>query len=164
MIFATVGTHEQPFNRLIEAIDRWANGHDEEVIIQTGFSSYEPENCKWQKMFTYQEMLDMINHARIVITHGGPSSFLMVLQAGKIPVVVPRKREYNEHVNNHQIDFCKLVAQRKNNIIVVENIEMLGNILERYDDYTLSMSRQLQSNNDIFCKEFERIVNEIMTI
>lgn len=49
MIFVTVGTHEQPFNRLVEYMDQWAGGHNEEVVIQTGFSSYEPENCKWSK-------------------------------------------------------------------------------------------------------------------
>ena len=44
MIFVTVGTHEQPFNRLIKKIDELKkNGIiQEEVIIQTGFSTYEP--------------------------------------------------------------------------------------------------------------------------
>ena len=51
MIFVTVGTHEQPFNRLIQKIDelRKDNKIQEEVIIQTGFSTYEPKYCrKWQ--------------------------------------------------------------------------------------------------------------------
>ena len=32
MIFVTVGTHEQPFNRLVEYMDKWAGEHDEEVV------------------------------------------------------------------------------------------------------------------------------------
>ena len=46
MIFVTVGTHEQPFNRLIKKIDDLvANGSiQEEVIMQTGFSTYKPEH------------------------------------------------------------------------------------------------------------------------
>ena len=41
MIFVTVGTHEQPFDRLIQKIDEWKrNGIvNEEVIIQTGYST-----------------------------------------------------------------------------------------------------------------------------
>ena len=35
MIFVTVGTHEQPFNRLVEYMDKWAESHDEKVIMQT---------------------------------------------------------------------------------------------------------------------------------
>lgn len=33
MIFVTVGTHEQQFNRLVEYMDMWAENHDEKVII-----------------------------------------------------------------------------------------------------------------------------------
>lgn len=44
MIFVTVGTHEQPFNRLIKKIDELKKDGiiNEDVIIQTGFSTYEP--------------------------------------------------------------------------------------------------------------------------
>ena len=45
MIFVTVGTHEQQFNRLVEYMDRWASTHEEEVIIQTGFSTYKPKKA-----------------------------------------------------------------------------------------------------------------------
>ena len=69
MIFVTVGTHEQQFNRLIEYMDKWATENAEEVIIQTGYSTYEPQNCKWQKLFSYQEMCKYVDAARIVITH-----------------------------------------------------------------------------------------------
>ena len=58
MIFVTVGTHEQQFDRLVRCVDRLkAEGKiTEEVMIQTGFSSYEPKVCKWSKLCSYQEM------------------------------------------------------------------------------------------------------------
>lgn len=162
MIFVTVGTHEQQFNRLVKYMDQWALKHDEEVIIQTGFSTYEPKNCKWQKLFTYQDMVRNIDKARIVLTHGGPSSFIMPLQIDKIPVVIPRKFEFNEHVNDHQVDFCKQVAQRQGNIIVVENISKLSDVLANYENLINQKTSKLKSNNAKFCKEFARLVNEIM--
>lgn len=59
MIFVTVGTHEQPFNRLIQKIDELKKDGviQDEVIVQTGFSTYEPENCQWSKLFLYQQMI-----------------------------------------------------------------------------------------------------------
>ena len=41
MIFVTVGTHEQPFNRLIEDVDNLCETGviNEPVIMQTGFST-----------------------------------------------------------------------------------------------------------------------------
>ena len=58
MIFVTVGTHEQQFDRLVRCVDRLkAEGKiTEEVMIQTGFSSYEPKACRWSKLCSYQEM------------------------------------------------------------------------------------------------------------
>ena len=162
MIFATVGTHEQPFNRLVEYMDIWAAEHDEEVIIQTGFSTYEPKKAKWEKLFSYSNMVENVDKARIVITHGGPSSFIMPLQVGKIPVVVPRKKKYGEHVNDHQVEFCNQVAARKCNIIVVENVKMLADTLERYDDIVRFMKAGIVSNNEKFCNRFSKIVAKMV--
>lgn len=162
MIFVTVGTHEQPFNRLVEYMDRWSVDQDEEVVIQTGFSTYEPKHCKWSKLFPYSEMIKNVETARIVITHGGPSSFIMPLQIGKIPIVVPRKHEFDEHVNDHQVDFCEKVAERQGNIIVVEDVQKLGDVLKNYDGIVGSMQNGLTSNNEKFCSEFEKIVDELV--
>lgn len=159
MIFVTVGTHEQPFNRLVEYMDKWAREHKEEVIIQTGYSTYEPKYCEWSKMFPYQEMRKKVEEARIVITHGGPSSFIMPLQIGKMPIVVPRKYDFNEHVNNHQVTFSKAVEERMGTIKVVEDEKNLGKVIENYDEIIISMCTGLNSNNAKFCKEFCAIVD-----
>ena len=132
MIFVTVGTHEQQFNRLVEYMDRWASVHDEKVVVQTGYSTYEPKYCEWNNFFPYQKMVEMVKEARVVITHGGPSSFIMPLQIGKTPIVVPRQYKFNEHVNNHQVKFCKEVENRMGTIVVVEDIEKLGDMIDKY--------------------------------
>ena len=81
MIFVTVGTHEQQFDRLIRAIDelKVQGLIDEDVVIQTGFSNYEPAHCRWHKLLPFEEMNRLVQQARIVVTHGGPSSFIMPL-------------------------------------------------------------------------------------
>ncbi|WP_029231645.1 glycosyltransferase [Butyrivibrio sp. VCB2006] len=162
MIFVTVGTHEQQFNRLVEYMDKWAESHGEEVVIQTGFSTYIPKKATWKKLFSYSEMKENVAKARIVVTHGGPSSFIMPLQTGKIPVVVPRRKSFGEHVNDHQFDFCKQVAKRQGNIIFVENIKELDKTLANYDEIVAGLKNGIKSNNDAFCSEFERIVQEII--
>lgn len=164
MIFVTVGTHEQPFNRLIEYIDNLKKDGviNEEVIMQTGFSTYGPRYCKWSKLFPYKEMIQNVEKARIVITHGGPSSFIMPLQIGKIPVVVPRIHDFNEHVNNHQVDFAKAVAERMGNIIPVYEINELKNVIVNYENIVAKMPSGMKSNNDKFNVELGKIVKEIV--
>lgn len=163
MIFVTVGTHEQPFNRLIEYVDKLKKDNviEKDVIIQTGYSTYEPQYCEWSKLYPYQKMVELVEKADIVITHGGPSSFIMPLQVGKIPIVVPRQLKFNEHVNNHQVEFSKAVAERQGNIIVVENIDDLKETILSYDDIVKSMPAEMKSNNAKFNSEFEKIVTNI---
>lgn len=163
MIFVTVGTHEQPFDRLVRYMDELvASGAiTEEVIIQTGYTDYEPQHCTWSKLLPYPEMVKNVAEARIVITHGGPSSFIMPLQVGKIPIVVPRQEKYGEHVNDHQLLFAQEVAKRQGNIIVVEDTVSLSNTICNYDAIVSNMPAALQSNNATFNKNFVSLVEKL---
>ena len=164
MIFVTVGTHEQPFDRLVKTIDdlKKSNVIMEDVIIQTGFCTYEPKYCTWSKLIPYQQMIKNVSDARIVITHGGPASFVMPLQMGKTPIVVPRQKKYDEHVNNHQVEFCHSVAQRMGTIILVDNIEELGETITNYDQIITNMKHGISSNNKKFCQNLGEIVTRLM--
>lgn len=163
MIFVTVGTHEQPFNRLVEYIDKLKEKGkiEEEVIIQTGYSTYQPRYCEWKKLYPYQEMIKLVEEARIVITHGGPSSFIMPLQIGKTPIVVPRQYKFGEHVNDHQVAFVKEVANRMGTIIAVTDIEKLEDTINNYDSIIREMHGNTSSNNAKFNNELENIVKDM---
>lgn len=163
MIFVTVGTHEQPFNRLVQEIDNLKRDGiiTEDVIIQTGYSTYEPKYCQWDKLIPYKQMIKNVEDARIVITHGGPASFIMPLQIGKTPIVVPRQKKFDEHVNDHQIEFARNVAERMGTIIPVENINELKDIILSYDNIVETMGHGINSNNKKFCNELDNIVDRM---
>lgn len=164
MIFVTVGTHEQAFNRLIQEIDLLkCNGKiTEEVICQIGYSDYIPKYCKWEKMISYEEMINNVKEARIVITHGGPASFLLPLQYGKIPIVVPRQLKYNEHVNNHQLDFLNKIIKKMDSIILVEDVGLLESKISRYDSIISDKNKINSNNTRLFCDKFESIVTNVL--
>ncbi|WP_394523277.1 glycosyltransferase [Lacrimispora sp. JR3] len=164
MIFVTVGTHEQPFNRLVKAVDELKRDGviTEEVIMQTGFSTYEPKYCQWSKLFPYQQMIKNVEEAHIVITHGGPASFIMPLHIGKTPIVVPRQHQFEEHVNDHQVEFARNVAERMGTIIPVEDISKLGEIITNYGEIVAGMGHGMTSNNKKFCDDLENIVDGII--
>ena len=163
MIFVTVGTHEQPFNRLIKAVDELKRDGviTEDVMMQTGFSTYEPRYCKWSKLISYQDMVKNVENARIVITHGGPASFIMPLQIGKTPIVVPRQHKFEEHINDHQVEFARNVSKRMGTIIDVEDIETLGEIITNYDQIVAGMGHGMSSNNAKFNEDLEKLVDKL---
>jgi UDP-N-acetylglucosamine transferase subunit ALG13 len=151
VIFVTVGTHEQSFNRLVEEIDRLKGDGkiEDEVVIQKGYSTYCPKYCRCYEMLPYEEMERYQKEARIIITHGGPASFIYPISIGKTPIVVPRQYKYGEHVNNHQLEFCKDIVERDFPIIIVENIEELEEKIVLHEKS--SEKRNLfSSNTEIF--------------
>jgi len=134
MIFVTLGTHEQPFNRLIEGIDRLVTKRllNEPVFIQLGFSTYIPKSCDWAEMLPYQEMMEKIREARIVIAHGG-DTLMEILSMGKIPVAVPRQARFGEHVDDHQVRFVRRLEEM-NKVLAVYEIDRLKEVILNYEN------------------------------
>lgn len=163
MIFVTVGTHEQQFNRLVKYMDNFSRSKvvNDDIIIQTGYSTYVPQHCEWKKFFPYQEIEKNVARARIVITHGGPSSFIMPLRMGKIPIVVPRQKKFEEHVNDHQLEFCEAVALRQKKIIVLENVKELAKTIINYNNMISQMENETASHNNVFCMDLEKIMKRL---
>lgn len=164
MIFVTVGTHEQPFDRLLKEMDRLVETGviTEEVFIQSGYTDYQPKHCGYSKLLPYSDMEKYVKEARIVITHGGPSSFIMPLQVGKTPIVVPRQEQFGEHVNDHQLTFALEVAKRQKNILVIEDIRALSDAITGYEARVAQLSSGITSNNSAFCEAFARKVDELL--
>lgn len=158
MIFVTVGTHEQQFDRLIKKIDELKRDGiiKDEVVMQIGYSTYEPQYCKWKKLLTYNEMNEMYEKADIIITHGGPASFMKALELKKIPIVVPRQQKFDEHVNNHQVEFVKFVEERQKNIIGIYEIDKLKITIEEYQ--LCNGIADVRSNNIIFNEKLKSII------
>lgn len=158
MIFVTVGTHEQQFNRLIKYIDEL--NLEEEVFIQTGYSDYIPKNCKYSKMISASDMDKYCSEARIVITHGGPGSIMKPLLSGKKPIVVPRQFKHGEHINDHQVLFTTRLAE-ENKVFKVLEIEELGKLIKNYDELVKDESIKFTSNNKKFNEDFSKIIESL---
>lgn len=161
MIFVTVGTHEQQLDRLVRAMDELkADGTiDEPVFIQTGYSTYVPTRCEHSKFVPFKRMKEMMAEADVVVTHGGPSSFIEAMAAGKVPVVVPRRGDLAEHVNDHQADFVRIVAERQGGIVPVYDVADLPKAIDRARE--LSRGVKFKSHNAEFCEELRRLIGRL---
>lgn len=131
-IFATVGTHEDPFDRLIRELDRLVGSGEIQgtASIQTGYSTFTPSHCAHQSMIDFDAMQIAMRTADIVITHGGPASIMQALALGKVPIVVPRQAKFGEHVDDHQCRFAARIADR---VLVVLDIVALSATIREYE-------------------------------
>lgn len=163
MIFVTVGTHEQSFDRLVRKIDEMVRDQiiSEEVFIQTGYTKYKPKYCKYESLIGNDLMQQYSMNARIIITHGGPGSIMTPFGYGKIPIVVPRQHEHNEHVDDHQVLFTKKLEEQKK-VIAIYDIGTLDEVIASYDQLISSMNNNFESNTTKFVISLESICMELL--
>jgi len=117
MIFVTVGTNEAPFDRLLTVVGEIDTSED--IVVQHGSSTVRPRRTTCLDFLPYDELLAYMRQARVVVTHAGVGSVLMSAANGIRPIVIPRRRRYNEAVDDHQLPF----ARRLHAIGVVSLVE-----------------------------------------
>lgn len=114
MIFATVGTHGQPFTRFLELLREL----DDEVVLQFGHNPAPEGFAQAVDFMPFDEVLGHMAAARAVVTHAGVGSILCAREAGHLPVVVPRLPELGEHVDGHQSELTRTLDEMDHVIAV----------------------------------------------
>jgi UDP-N-acetylglucosamine transferase subunit ALG13 len=134
VIFITVGNANQKFGRLIGAVEKLANqGYffNENIIIQIGHNMpINSRYCEEIKFIPMYKFVEMISKANLVISHGGAGTLFHVLSEGKIPVVMPRRKKYEEHVDDHQTDIVRALSRERRIIPAYEPEELADAIAE----------------------------------
>ena len=74
---------------------------------------------------------------------------------------MPRQKKFDEHVNDHQVEFARNVAERMGTIIPVEDTNKLGEVIKNYDTIIANMNNKIMSNNKVFCDDLENIVKDL---
>ena len=129
MIFVTIGMHTKGFDRLVKKMDEIAGNIDEEVIIQTGGTSFKPQNAKWFDFTTEEDIKELCRKASVVVTHAA-MSILDAWEQGKPVVVVPRLKKYGEVIDDHQLDFAKEL-EKEGRVVAIYDVNMLEDALKR---------------------------------
>jgi UDP-N-acetylglucosamine transferase subunit ALG13 len=107
MIFATVGSTQIPFERLVRALDGFSG---DRLFVQHGPVA-APVGAAWSKAYMqFPEVLESMRRADVVVCHAGAGSILCARRAGHKPVVVPRLKRFGETVDDHQVEFAAALA------------------------------------------------------
>ena len=111
MIFVTIGGF-RAFDRLVCQMDRIAGEVEDRVIMQIGFTEYEPTNCEWRRFMSRTEMEEACAGARLIIAHAGTGSILTALEHNKPLVLVPRLKALGEVFDDHQMEIAREMEGR----------------------------------------------------
>jgi UDP-N-acetylglucosamine transferase subunit ALG13 len=110
MIFISVGNNQQSFIRLFkkfEAIYNKLPNKKPRVICQVGYTDYTNKNFEIIKFIEKKLFNNFVRNSNLFISHAGAGSVIDSINSKKIPILLPRERKYNEHVDNHQVELYK---------------------------------------------------------
>jgi UDP-N-acetylglucosamine transferase subunit ALG13 len=110
MVLVAVGTDHHPFDRVVGWADGWARVHpDIRVVVQFG-TSRPPVVAEGFDVVPVEALEALFADATIVVCHGGPGTIMGARSAGLVPLVVARRSDLGEHVDDHQVRFVARMA------------------------------------------------------
>jgi len=148
MIFVTVGGDTHSFIRLFTEVNKLIENKKicEDVIFQTGYTDFNLTNYFCFDFMNFENFNTTIKQSDIIITHAGAGTISTALKYGKPVIVVPRRKHFNEHINDHQINLTNKLRDL-NRIIAVYDINDLESVLQKIKKFKPNTPRS--SSNEI---------------
>jgi beta-1,4-N-acetylglucosaminyltransferase len=127
MIFVTVGNDFRGFDRLLKKMDEIAPSIPNEIVIQRGYSKYLPKNAKQFDFVSMNEAIEYMKKSELVVSHAGIGTIILCKEYGIPILILPRRKGYGEHMNDHQMEIAKTLEEKRDeNIHVIYQEDQLA--------------------------------------
>ena len=136
MIFVVLGTWEMPFVRPLVEIERAAERGllTGPIVVQCGKTSYESRRLELVPFFAREELERAYEQASLLICQAGVGSIMLGLRKGKKVVAIARRRAFDEHIDDHQLEILEVFA-KAGNILPWNGDGDLPQVLARSADF-----------------------------
>lgn len=140
-VVVSLGTSPYGFRRLVERVAAILPP-DVEVLWQTGATDVSGLGIDARPHVPSAELKAAIERSDVVVSHAGTGAALAALEAGRCPILVPRRAERHEHVDDHQLQIALDFALR--DLAIVRDVGHL-----KYDDLLLAAARTVTRKHDL---------------
>ena len=161
MIFVTLGTQRFQFDRVLKKLDELVEQgklKSSELEVQCVYSEYIPKHFKTFKLKPQEEIDKITDEAEVIITHSGTGSIINSLKKQKRLIIIPRIKEYGEHVDSHQLELAEVFSE-KYKIPVVKDMENLYQAIKDIDKY---VPKKWEENNAGLINAIENNIDELL--
>lgn len=154
MILVTVGSTLFPFQRMTTLVEHLAHSlpAKEKIIYQYGHAAphFLSSRIQAHAFLPHTTLIHYMKRSHIIICHGGPATIYQALSFGKIPWVLPREKQFGEHLNDHQVDFTDFMRAHKLIQVItpttpMEKIYTVGTRIPPIHTHNTSLIRYLHS-------------------
>jgi UDP-N-acetylglucosamine transferase subunit ALG13 len=159
LILLSLGTQDFTFERLLREIDRLIeNGViKEDVFAQIGYNDYKPKHYSAKPFTDFQEFDALLEECSFLITHGGTGTIVGGLKKGKKIIAVPRLKQYNEHVDDHQKEIIGYFSENKL-IIGLDQVEELETAISQIDSF---QTKEFVSGNEKIIGLIDKLAKQL---
>jgi UDP-N-acetylglucosamine transferase subunit ALG13 len=150
-IFVTVGTRDEPFQRLIKGVEELVmkGVMKEKVIVQSGHTNYQSEHLEIHDFCTPKKIEELIMDARYVITQESAGIGTLCLKCQTKFVVMPRDYQFGElptksdmnedlHYKLEELGYTKVVTNTAELETAIADIDKLKTGFDFNNDLALS--------------------------
>lgn len=85
---------------------------DATVLWQTGATDMHGLPIESHTSVPAKDLADAVSEADLVVAHAGIGSALLALEHGRCPVLLPRRRSFGEHTDDHQTFIARELSDR----------------------------------------------------
>ena len=112
-VVVSLGTHDFAFDAAVARLSELFRDLDVDVLWQLG-STPDPGGLPGRVVsrLPAHELQEAIEEADVVVGHAGVGLSLTALYAGKVPVLLPRRRRRHEHTDDHQVQLARELHRR----------------------------------------------------
>jgi UDP-N-acetylglucosamine transferase subunit ALG13 len=160
-----VGTDHHPFDRLMDWTRDWLSQHPDQAsrwFVQSGAAAVVPD-CPGSPYLAVDQLGELLDDADVIICHGGPASVADAWRRGRLPIVVPRQPELGEHVDDHQVIFCRKVAELGRVALAQTPADFAGLLHEAANDRSRFRARFPETDTEAAVARLGELVEELVS-
>jgi UDP-N-acetylglucosamine transferase subunit ALG13 len=128
--FVSVGNATQPFLRLLKAVETLAPELPQPVTLQHGNTPFQSDRCICVPFMDMEEFERKIAASSLLVLHAGAGAVVHSLSCGKVPVIMPRREKYGEHIDDHQLEFARKLAEEGKVVLAEEADDLKGAVIK----------------------------------
>ncbi|NVY96205.1 beta(1,3)galactosyltransferase EpsH [Lactobacillus sp. DCY120] len=160
MIFVTVGSQKFEFSRLLRYINNLiiANIINEPVFAQIGNNIDDGYLFETSQFIDRSKFREKMAQSDIVITHAGTGAIVGALEMDKCVIAVPRQKDFNEHVDNHQFEIANAFQSAGYIEMATSEVELATAL----DKLKSGVYKKFKSNTSTYILYLESYLNKIV--
>jgi UDP-N-acetylglucosamine transferase subunit ALG13 len=110
-VVVTLGSMRHPMTRLVNQLNQ-VLPEDAEIVWQLGHTPQLAgmRASRIERFITHDELTELMSDSDVVVAHAGVGSAIQAMSVGKAPILVPRRIEHGEHVDEHQEQIARRLS------------------------------------------------------